>query len=82
MIPLSLVVFYGFLSLRSKLITLFIASHMRDGGKFSVHHVRSHMSVYLIVIRKERKARTRFNRLMIPYNTCDVFLIALRNVNR
>lgn len=40
------------------------------------------MSVYLIVdVRKEKeRLRTRFNRLMIPDNTCDVFLIALRNV--
>ena len=54
---------------------------MRD-GVFSVHHVRSLMSVYLIVDVTKEKERlsTGFNRLMIPDNTCDVFLIALRNV--
>ena len=38
------------------------------------------MSVYLIVDVEKERLRTRFNRLMIPDNTCDVFLIALRNV--
>ena len=40
------------------------------------------MSVYLTVdvIKERERLRTGFNKLMIADNTCDTFLIALRNV--
>ena len=40
------------------------------------------MSVYLTVdvIKERERLRTGFNRLTIADNTCDTFLIALRNV--